>query len=156
MTPDIIITGKGLGGGLPIGAFIASNSMMNKLKEKPKLGHITTFGGNPLIAASALATLEEVLKPELMTSVLEKEQLFRKLLVHPKIKEIRGKGLMLALIVDSPELASKLILKSLNKGLLLFWLLFEGRAVRITPPLNISEEEIRMGCEIILEVLEDV
>jgi acetylornithine/succinyldiaminopimelate/putrescine aminotransferase len=156
MSPDIIITGKGLGGGLPIGAFITSNSMMSELKENPKLGHITTFGGNPLIAAAALATLEEVLKPELMTSVLEKEQLFRSLLVHPKIKEIRGKGLMLTLLVDTPEIASSIILKSLEKGLLLFWLLFEGRAVRITPPLNISEEEIRIGCNIILEVLEDV
>ena len=156
MFPDIIITGKGLGGGLPIGAFITSTKIMSELKENPKLGHITTFGGNPLIAASALATLEEVLKPELMNSVLEKEKLFRKLLIHPKIKEIRGKGLMLALIVDNPELASKIILKSLNKGLLLFWLLFEGRAIRITPPLNISNEEIELGCKIILEVLEEV
>ena len=156
MTPDIIITGKGLGGGLPIGAFITSTAMMAQLKEKPKLGHITTFGGNPLIAASALATLEEVLNPKLMTSVLEKEQLFRSLLVHPKIKEIRGKGLMLALMVDTPEIASEIILKSLEKGLLLFWLLFEGKAVRITPPLTISEEEIKMGCEIILEVLEEL
>lgn len=156
MFPDIIITGKGLGGGLPIGAFITSTKIMSELKENPKLGHITTFGGNPLIAASALATLEEILKPELMNSVLEKEKLFRKLLIHPKIKEIRGKGLMLALIVDNPELASKIILKSLNKGLLLFWLLFEGKAIRITPPLNISNEEIELGCKIILEVLEEV
>jgi len=156
MFPDIIITGKGLGGGLPIGAFITSTKIMSELKENPKLGHITTFGGNPLIAASALATLEEILKPELMNSVLEKEKLFRKLLIHPKIKEIRGKGLMLALIVDNLELASKIILKSLNKGLLLFWLLFEGKAIRITPPLNISNEEIELGCKIILEVLEEV
>ena len=156
MVPDIIITGKGLGGGLPIGAFITSTAIMSELKENPKLGHITTFGGNPLIAAAALATLEEVLKPKLMTSVLEKEQLFRTLLVHKKIKEIRGKGLMLALIVNTPEIASKIILKSLEKGLLLFWLLFEGKAVRITPPLNISDNEIKMGCDIILEVLDEV
>jgi len=156
IVPDIIVTGKGLGGGLPIGAFISSTAMMSELKENPKLGHITTFGGNPLIASAALATLEEVLKPELMTSVLEKEQLFRSLLIHPQIKEIRGKGLMLALIVDTPEIASKIILKSLEKGLLLFWLLFEGKAVRITPPLNISNEEIRLGCKIILEVLEEL
>ena len=156
MVPDIIITGKGLGGGLPIGAFITSTEIMSALKENPKLGHITTFGGNPLIASAALATLEEVLKPKLMTSVLKKEQLFRTLLVHKKIKEIRGKGLMLALIVDTPEIASKIILKSLEKGLLLFWLLFEGKAVRITPPLNISDNEIKMGCDIILEVLEEV
>ncbi len=156
MSPDIIITGKGLGGGLPIGAFIASNDMMEQLKENPKLGHITTFGGNPLIAASALATLQEVLKPKLMNSVLEKEQLFRNLLVHPKIKEIRGKGLMLAIIVETPEIASKIILKSLEKGLLLFWLLFEVRAIRITPPLNISNNEIKKGCDIILSVLKEL
>ena len=153
MFPDIIITGKGLGGGLPIGAFITSTKIMSELKENPKLGHITTFGGNPLIAASALATLEEVLKPKFMNSVLEKEKLFRKLLIHPKIKEIRGKGLMLALIVDNTDLASKIILKSLEKGLLLFWLLFESKAVRITPPLNISNKEIKQGCKIILDIL---
>ena len=154
--PDIVITGKGLGGGLPIGAFIASNTLMETLKEQPKLGHITTFGGNPLIAAAALATLQEVLHTNLMEEVLIKEKLFRKLLVHPKIKEIRGKGLMLALIVETPEIASKIILQSLKKGVLLFWLLFEGRAVRITPPLTISEEEIKIGCKIILEVLDEI
>ncbi len=153
VVPDIIVTGKGLGGGLPIGAFIASVEMMSQLKENPKLGHITTFGGNPLIAASALATLQEVLQTNLMDDALKKEKLFRKLLIHPKIKEIRGKGLMLALIVESPELASNVILKSLDKGLLLFWLLFEGKAIRITPPLTISEQEINDGCKIILDVL---
>ncbi|MEE9348975.1 MAG: aminotransferase class III-fold pyridoxal phosphate-dependent enzyme, partial [Flavobacteriaceae bacterium] len=153
ISPDILITGKGLGGGLPIGAFIASSKMMACFKENPKLGHITTFGGNPLIASAALATLEEVFTAILMKSVLEKEKLFRRLLVHPKINEIRGKGLMLALILDDEALASKLILESLDKGLLLFWLLFEGKAVRITPPLNISTQEIEMGCEIILKIL---
>lgn len=155
ISPDIIITGKGLGGGLPIGAFIASANMFAQLKENPNLGHITTFGGNPLIATSALATLQEVLQSNLMSTVLDKEKLFRKQLVHPKIKEIRGKGLMLALIVESPELASKIILNCLDKGLLLFWLLFENSAVRITPPLTISEQEIKDGCTIILEVLDN-
>ena len=154
--PDIVITGKGLGGGLPIGAFIASAEKMQLLKESPKLGHITTFGGNPLIAASALATLNEVLHTSIMNNVLEKEKLFRKLLIHPSIKEIRGKGLMLALIMETPEIASKVILKSLDKGLLLFWLLFEGRAVRITPPLTISDAEITKGCKLILEVLDEI
>lgn len=153
IVPDIVITGKGLGGGLPIGAFISSAEKMKLLKENPKLGHITTFGGNPLIAASALATLNEILHTSIMNKVLEKEKLFRKLLIHPLIKEIRGKGLMLALIMDTPEIASQVILKSLEKGLLLFWLLFEGRAVRITPPLTISNTEITKGCQIILEVL---
>ncbi len=156
ISPDIVITGKGLGGGLPIGAFIASDKKMALLKENPKLGHITTFGGNPLIAASALATLQEVLNSNLMNQVLEKEKLFRKLLKHTAILEIRGKGLMLAVIVETPELASKIILKCLDRGLLLFWLLFEGRAIRITPPLTISNTEIEQGCEIILTVLNEV
>lgn len=156
IVPDIVITGKGLGGGLPIGAFISSAEKMKLLKENPKLGHITTFGGNPLIAASALATLNEILHTSIMNKVLEKEKLFRKLLIHPLIKEIRGKGLMLALIMDTPEIASQVILKSLEKGLLLFWLLFEGRAVRITPPLTISNTEITKGCQIILEVLHEI
>ncbi len=156
MSPDIIVTGKGLGGGLPIGAFISSDKMMQELKEKPKLGHITTFGGNPLIASSALATVNEVLESDLMQKVLEKEKLIRNLLIHPLIKEIRGKGLMLALILPNQELASKLILKSLENGLLLFWLLFEGKAVRITPPLTISDKEIKEGCEIILGALDEL
>ncbi len=156
ISPDILITGKGLGGGLPIGAFISSDKKMAVLKENPKLGHITTFGGNPLIAASALATLHEVLNSNLMNQVLEKEKLFRKLLKHTAILEIRGKGLMLAIIVKTPELASKIILKCLDKGLLLFWLLFESRAIRITPPLTISDTEIKQGCKIILTVLNEV
>ncbi|QCX39294.1 aspartate aminotransferase family protein [Aureibaculum algae] len=155
-TPDIIITGKGLGGGMPIGAFIAPNNMMSILKDNPKLGHITTFGGHPVIAASALATVKEISSSNLMAETLAKEKLFRKRLQHTAVKEIRGKGLLLALIVDTPEIASQIILKSLEKGLLLFWLLFEGRAVRITPPLNISNEEIEKGCEILLNVINEV
>lgn len=156
ITPDIIITGKGLGGGMPIGAFIAPFKMMSALKENPKLGHITTFGGHPVIAASALATINEITSANIMVGVLQKEMLFRKRLQHPAIKEIRGKGLLLALIVDTPEIASKIILKSLKKGLLLFWLLYEGRAVRITPPLNISEAEIEKGCDILLEIIDEI
>ncbi|RPD98819.1 aspartate aminotransferase family protein [Aureibaculum marinum] len=155
-TPDIIITGKGLGGGMPIGAFIAPRNIMSTLKENPKLGHITTFGGHPVIAASALATVNEITSSKLMTDVSHKETLFRQYLQHPAIKEIRGKGLLLALIVDTPEMASQIILKSLEKGLLLFWLLYENRAVRITPPLNISDTEIKNGCEIILNVIDDI
>lgn len=154
--PDILVTGKGLGGGMPIGAFIASNKLMSCLKQQPKLGHITTFGGHPVIAAAAKATLKELLNSDLIDQTLEKEILFRKLLVHPLINEIRGKGLMLAPIVETPEIASKIILKCLDKGLLLFWLLFEGRAIRITPPLTITEDEIQKGCTILLDVLNEV
>ncbi len=154
--PDIVITGKGLGGGMPIGAFISSNEIMSCLKEHPKLGHITTFGGHPLIAAAALATVTEITESNLMQQVLEKATLFKQLLIHDKILEIRGKGLMLAMIVKNEEFASKIILRSLEKGLLLFWLLFEGKAIRITPPLTISKEEIKKGCAFILEVIEEL
>ncbi len=154
--PDIIVTGKGLGGGMPIGAFIAEKKVMDVLQTNPKLGHITTFGGHPVIAAAGLATITEVTNSNLIKETLRKEQLFRHYLQHPSIKEIRGKGLMLAAIVDSPEIASKIILKSLDKGLLLFWLLFEGKAIRITPPLTISDAEIKKGCELLLSAIEDV
>ncbi|WP_298262508.1 aminotransferase class III-fold pyridoxal phosphate-dependent enzyme [uncultured Lutibacter sp.] len=154
--PDIIVAGKGLGGGMPIGAFISSNKIMSSLKENPKLGHITTFGGHPVIAAAAQATLLELFNSTLIQQTLEKEALFRKLLVHPLITEIRGKGLMLAAMVETSEIASKVILESLDKGLLLFWLLFEGRAIRITPPLTISENEIYEGCNIIIDILNNI
>ncbi|WP_440121473.1 aspartate aminotransferase family protein [Tenacibaculum sp. Ill] len=155
VTPDIIITGKGLGGGMPIGAFIASFEVMDCLKEHPKLGHITTFGGHPVIASAGLATVQEITSSNLMEESLRKETLIRnKFKNHPKVKEIRGKGLMLAVLVDTPEEASQVILNCLDKGLILFWLLFEGRAIRITPPLTISDEEIEKGCDLILNELD--
>ena len=155
-TPDILVTGKGLGGGLPIGAFTASQELMDLLMDNPKLGHITTFGGHPLIAASALATLKEITESNLISDTLKKEKLFRKLLKHQLIKEIRGKGLMLAIMVPSAEIANALVLESQHKGLILFWLLFEPKAVRITPPLTISDEEITKGCHIICSVLDKI
>lgn len=156
MTPDIVVMGKGMGGGLPIGAFTASSEMMNQLQDNPKLGHITTFGGNPVIAAAALATLEEISQSDLMSETLEKEKLIKSLLVHPLITEIRGVGLMLALITVTPDIANEIVLKCQDNGLILFWLLFEPKAVRITPPLTISKEEIKEGCQIILEVLDNI
>ena len=154
--PDIIITGKGLGGGMPIGAFIAEKKMMDVLQNNPKLGHITTFGGHPVIAAAGLATITVLNDSEIIKETLRKEQLIRDTLQHPSIKEIRGKGLMLAAIVASPEMASQIILKCLDKGLLLFWLLFEGSAIRITPPLTITDEEIIKGCQILLETISEI
>ena len=154
--PDIIIAGKGLGGGMPIGAFIASFEHMSLLKDNPKLGHISTFAGHPVIAPAANATVTEILEKDLLSESLRKEKLIRKQLQHPKIKEIRGKGLMLIAIVETPELAAKIILTCLEKGLILVFLLFEARAMRITPPLTISDEEIKQGCALILEVLEEV
>ncbi|WP_442266729.1 aspartate aminotransferase family protein [Tenacibaculum sp. ZS6-P6] len=156
VTPDIIITGKGLGGGMPIGAFISSKEIMDCLKDNPKLGHITTFGGHPVIAAAGLATVNEIISKALAKEAIRKEQLFRKHLKHSLIKEIRGKGLMLALIVNTPEIANTIVLNALENGLILFWLLYEKRAVRITPPLTISEEEIIKGCQILTEILDNI
>lgn len=154
--PDIIVMGKGMGGGLPVGAFTASHDLMKMLEDKPKLGHITTFGGNPLIAASCLATLRVIRDSELMQEIPEKETLFRFELNHPKIKSIRGKGLMLAPILENAELANQVVLKCIDRGLLLFWLLWEKKAIRISPPLTISKKEIKKGCAIIRSVLDEI
>ncbi|OQD42331.1 aspartate aminotransferase family protein [Croceivirga radicis] len=151
--PDILVMGKGMASGLPVGAFTASQEIMATLMN-PKMGHITTFGGNPVIAAAALATLKEITESQLMAQSLEKEILFKSLLVHPLIKEIRGKGLMLALLMKNDQIANELVLKAKAEGLILFWLLFENRAVRITPPLTISEREIKEGCTKILKILD--
>ena len=156
VTPDIIIAGKGLGGGMPIGAFISSYKMMGLLKDNPKLGHISTFAGNPVIAAAGNATVKEILNKKLPTESLRKEQIIRKNLQHASIKEIRGKGLMLAAFVETPDLAAKIIHQCLKNGLILFFLLFEGCAMRITPPLTISDDELIQGCKIILESIEKV
>ena len=154
--PDILVIGKGMGGGMPVGAFVASEAHMDLLYDNPKLGHITTFGGHPVIAAACLATLQEVTETNLMAETLEKEKLFRKLLVHPLITEVRGKGLMLAAMTKSPNITNEVILRCHKRGLILFWLLFEGTAIRITPPLTISNQEIEEGCQLLLEVMDEV
>lgn len=156
VVPDIVVMGKGMGGGMPVGAFTASATMMDLLSHNPKLGHITTFGGHPVIAAACLATLKEITETTLMSDALVKEKLFRELLVHPLIEEVRGKGLMLAAMTKNADITNEVILKCQDRGLILFWLLFEACAIRITPPLTISEEEIREGCAIILEVMDEV
>ncbi len=156
VVPDIVAMGKGMGGGMPVGAFTASAAMMDLLTENPKLGHITTFGGHPVIASACLATLQEIIETDIMKEALAKEKLFRTLLVHPLIQEIRGKGLMLAAMTKSANITNEVILRCQEKGLILFWLLFEGCAIRITPPLTISEEEIREGCAIMIEVMNEV
>ena len=156
ITPDILVIGKGLGGGMPIGAFCSSADFMEQLTHKPSLGHITTFGGNPVIAAAALATLKTIYRKNLMNQIEEKEQLFRTLLVHPKIKQINGRGLMLAPIFEKEEEVPAIVQSCLDKGLILFFLLWEKKAVRISPPLNISHREIKKGCAILLEVLDEL
>lgn len=154
--PDVVVTGKGLGGGMPIGAFSASKEHMMLLSNEPKLGHITTFGGHPVIAAAALATLQEITESSLIAQTLEKEFLIRKHLVHPLITEIRGRGLMLAAMTSSAKITNQMVLKCQEKGLILFWLLYEPKAIRITPPLTISNDEIIEGCYIMTLVLDEI
>lgn len=156
VVPDVVVMGKGMGGGMPVGAFTASSEMMDLLSHDPKLGHITTFGGHPVIAAACLATLQEVLETTLMAETLEKEKLFRELLVHPLITEVRGKGLMLAAMTRSADITNEIILRCHNRGLILFWLLFEAKAIRITPPLTVSKVEIEQGCRLLLEIMDEV
>ena len=151
--PDILCIAKGMGGGMPIGAFISSWELMNLLTFEPKLGHITTFGGHPVNCAASLACLQHLLTSNIMKEVDKKEELFREHLNHPKIKEIRGTGLILSVELDSEELTKKVVEKSLENGLILFYFLFTKTSFRITPPLTISEEEIIEGCEIIKKQL---
>lgn len=154
--PDIVVMGKGMGGGLPIGAFSASQELMRLLEDQPKLGHITTFGGNPLIAAAALATLREIRDSSLMDQIAAKENLIRTGLEHPQITEIRGMGLMLAPLFKNEDIVNKIIFRSIEKGLMLFWLLWEKKAIRITPPLTISHKEIKKGCRILRSAIDEV
>ena len=154
--PDILVYGKGLGGGFPIGALTTRKKYMALFKQNPILGHITTFGGHPVIAAAAHSNLKETLSSNIMSKIEEKENLIRRILKHKLIIEIRGKGLMLALILKKPDLTKKLVEGCLNNGLILFYLLFEPKAVRITPPLTISKNEIKKGCKIILSELDKI
>ena len=154
--PDILVIGKAMAGGLPSGALVSSQEIMKTFSQKIPLGHITTFGGNPLIANTALATLNEIIRLKLPAKVRDKEQLFRTELKHPLIEEVRGKGLMLALILPNTLIANSLVIKAKEQKLILFWLLFEKRAVRITPPLTVSEKEIKKGCQIIISILDEL
>ena len=154
--PDILVIGKGLGGGLPIGAFCSSREMMKKFEYKPSLGHISTFGGNPVIASAGLSVLETLENEKILEKIKEKEGLIRSLLKHKKIKSINGTGLMLAIILERKSDAEKLVKESMGKGLILFYLLWNKLAVRITPPLNISDRDLIKGCKIILKILDEM
>ncbi|MGS0748540.1 aspartate aminotransferase family protein [Halpernia sp. GG3] len=156
MVPDILVMGKGMGGGVPVGAFMSSQEIMESLSHSPKLGHITTFGGNPLIAAASLATLKGVLESNLMAEIAGKERLFRSLLVHPKIQNINGKGLMLAVNLGTPEFTLEVAKRCMENGLIVFWQLYRNEFLRISPPLNLSLDEIKEGCSIILKVLDEI
>ena len=151
--PDILCIAKGMGSGYPIGAFISSYEIMHKLTHNPTLGHITTFGGNPISCTASFETLKFILKNDLSAKSLEKENIFRTILQHELIKEIRGKGVMLAVEFNNSELASYVVTESLKRGLILFYFLLTKTAIRISPPLTISNSEIEKGCNIIIELL---
>ncbi len=156
VVPDILVMGKAMASGMPIGALTASKSLMSLLSNNPKLGHITTFGGNPVIAVAASKTLDILTKSYIISQIEHKENLFRSHLQHALITEIRGKGLMLAAIMQTEEIANAVVLRAKEEQLILFWLLYEKRAVRITPPLNISDEDIIKGCAIIINILNTI
>tara|TARA_A100001011_G_scaffold242901_2_gene250950 strand:+ start:1167 stop:2339 length:1173 start_codon:yes stop_codon:yes gene_type:complete len=153
--PDILVIGKALGGGFPIGALICNKSLMDKFKYNPILGHITTFGGHPVIAKAGIETIKYILKKNLQSKALQKEKLFKSVLKHELISEIRGKGLMIAMIMKSEKIANYLVQECLKKGLIVFFLLYEKKAIRITPPLTISKKEIKIGCKLIIELLNE-
>ena len=156
IVPDILLLAKALGGGMPIGAFIANQEVMAVLKENPILGHITTFGGHAVACSAGLASLEVILEEDLVADVNAKGDLFRSLLVHPLIREVRGKGLMLAIQLDNfnqVETVSKLCKE---RGVVIDWFLHCETAMRIAPPLIITEEEIRQACRVILDVLDQL
>jgi len=153
IVPDILLTAKAFGGGMPLGAFIASKQIMDSLKENPILGHITTFGGHPVCCAAGLASLEVILKEDLMKDVPEKEKLFRQLLQHCEIKEVRGKGLMLAIQLSNFKQVESVSKRCVENGVIVDWFLHCETALRVAPPLIISFDEIRKACEVILEAI---
>lgn len=156
IVPDILVMGKAMANGLPIGALSTSYALMSCLKENPILGHITTFGGNPVIAAAAKATLALLIKSNYMAEVAEKEALIREKLKHPSVIKIHGKGLMLAVELENTTQCRALVNNCFTEGLILFTLLYRSNFVRITPPLLISKEEINIGCSIILKELDNL
>lgn len=154
IVPDILLLAKGLGGGMPISAFISSPKIMRCLSHNPILGHITTFGGHPVSCAAASATLDYILNENLLASISEKERLFRELLVHPKISGISGKGLMLAVQLPSFEEVERTMKRCIERGLIIDWFLYNTTALRISPPLIITEKQIRKVSAILLEALD--
>lgn len=151
--PDILVSAKGMGGGMPISCFISNRDLMGVFMENPVLGHISTFGGHPVSAAASLATIETLLDGDLIQEVAIKEKLFHELLKHPKIKEVRSKGLMMAVAFDSFDTLKPIIDRAIDLGVITDWFLFNNSSMRIAPPLTITEEEIHDSCQRILEAI---
>lgn len=156
VVPDILLLAKGFGGGMPLGAFIAGREVMENLTKHPVLGHITTFGGHPVSCAAGLAALRTLVEqPELIAAVGEKEALFRRLLVHPRIRDVRSAGLWMAVELEDFDEIRRVISRCLERGLITDWFLFNERSLRIAPPLTISEAEIEWACGVLLDSLGD-
>jgi acetylornithine/succinyldiaminopimelate/putrescine aminotransferase len=155
IVPDIITTAKAMGGGMPLGAFIAAKERMQVLTNKPVLGHITTFGGHPVCCAASLAALDVIREGKLHEKAEEKGQLFKKLLMHEKIKEVRGCGLLLAVEFENFDILKKIIDKAIARGVLTDWFLYCDNAMRIAPPLIITEEQIKLSVKIILAAIDE-
>jgi acetylornithine/succinyldiaminopimelate/putrescine aminotransferase len=154
VVPDVMLLAKGMGGGMPIGAFVAAREVMEVLGHEPPLGHITTFGGHPVCCAAALATLRFISENKLWEKAKENEALFRQLLVHPAIKEVRSAGLLMAVEVGEFPVLRSIILDCVANGVITDWFLFNDQSLRVAPPLTISEEEIRFACEVINTAVE--
>jgi acetylornithine/succinyldiaminopimelate/putrescine aminotransferase len=146
IVPDVLILGKALGGGMPLGAFIADKKMMDAFTENPVLGHITTFGGHPVCCAAGMAAMKVLLEEKIVNGIKAKEELFRSLLVHPKIKAIRSFGLWMAVEFDSFETNKKIIDTCIEDGVMTDWFLFAPSCLRISPPLIVSENHITEAC----------
>ena len=156
IVPDVLVLGKALGGGMPLGAFIADKKLMDAFTENPILGHITTFGGHPVCCAAGMAAMKILLQEKIIDSIKEKEELFRSLLIHKKIKAIRSFGLWMAVEFDSFETNKKIIDACIDAGVMTDWFLFASQCLRISPPLTISEEQIEKACKIILQACENL
>lgn len=156
ITPDIVVCAKGMGGGMPLGAFISSGKIMEVLQKNPVLGHITTFGGHPVSCAASLATLKVILDENLLQSVVEKEKLFLERLKHPLVKRIRAKGLLMAVEFESYEILKKVIDLAILKGVLTDWFLFCDNSMRIAPPLVINKKEIEQACAILTDSMNEI
>ena len=156
VVPDILVLAKSLGGGMPLGAFISSHEIMNELSHDPSLGHITTFGGHPISCAAGAKAFSILLEEKLFEQAVEKEKIFRKYLKHPKILEIRGRGLLLAVEFGSAEFMHSVVKTAVENGLVTDWFLFCDTAIRISPALNITENEIELACSRLMKAIEQV
>jgi acetylornithine/succinyldiaminopimelate/putrescine aminotransferase len=156
IVPDVLLLGKALGGGMPLGAFVAGKQLMDAFTDNPVLGHITTFGGHPVCCAAGMAAMQVLIDEKLVEQVYEKEILFRSQLHHPVIKAVRSRGLMMAIEFESFETNKKIIDACIENGVFTDWFLFAAGSMRIAPPLTITREEIEIACATIISVLNKI